>query len=118
LHLQESLRGNTIRRGYSAQTATQFLQSKSQQTPSHGTNERHSLGSSGSDSMKPTFLLSDEAEITRLMLKDVAVGESEVREKEAHVGCNCDRWGHPCPGCVNRDIVSGPGTPVSSPVKQ
>ena len=112
MHLQKSLRGNSIRRGYAAQTATQFLQSKRQQMPSHGTSERRSFGSSGSDSMKPTLLLSDEAEITRLMLKDVA----PVSETEVHVGCNCDRWGHPCPGCVNRDIVPGTETPVSSPV--
>jgi hypothetical protein len=37
VHLQESLRENSILRGYAAQTATQFLQSKSQQMPSHGT---------------------------------------------------------------------------------
>src|SRR5262245_29804769 len=75
LDLQESLRGNIYRRGYVMVTATQFLQSKSQQMPSHGTNERRSFGSSGSDSMKPTLLLSDEAETTRLMLKDVAFDE-------------------------------------------
>src|SRR4029434_7099303 len=74
VHLQESLRGNSIRRGYPAQTATQFLQSKSQQMPSHGIGERRSFGSSGSDSMKVTLLLSDEAETTRLMLKDVPPG--------------------------------------------
>jgi hypothetical protein len=118
VHLQESLRGNGIRRGYSAQTATQFLQSKSQQTPSHRISERRSFGSSGSDSMKPTLLLSDEAEITRLMLKDNAVDEFPVRDTETHVGCNCDRWGHPCPGCVNRNIVPGAKTPGSSSVKQ
>jgi hypothetical protein len=30
MHLQESLRENSIHRGYAAQTATQFLQSKTQ----------------------------------------------------------------------------------------
>jgi hypothetical protein len=30
VHLQESLRENSVSRGYEAQTATQFLQSKSQ----------------------------------------------------------------------------------------
>jgi hypothetical protein len=30
MHLQESLRENSVGRGYKAQTATQFLQSKSQ----------------------------------------------------------------------------------------
>ena len=68
--------------------------------------------------MKTTVLLTDEAEITRLMLKDVAFDELRVRNIEAHAGCNCDRWGHPCPGCVNREIVPGAETPVSSSVKQ
>ena len=68
--------------------------------------------------MKPSFLLSDEAETTRLMLKDVASDEFPGRDTEAHAGCNCDRWGHPCLGCVDRDIASKAETPVSSPVKQ
>ena len=67
--------------------------------------------------MKPTLLLSDEAETTRLMLKDVTFDELPVRDIEAHVGCNCDRWGHPCLGCVNPDVVSGAETPVSSSIK-
>ena len=61
--------------------------------------------------MKPTLLLSDEAETTKLMLKDVAFDQLPVRDTEAHVGCNCDRWGHPCPGCVNADIIRGAKTP-------
>jgi len=94
------------------------LQSKSQETPSHGTSERHNFETTGNDSMKPILLLSDEAETTRLMLKEVAFGELPVRDTEAHVGCNCDRWGHPCPECVNPDIGSRAVTPVSSSVKQ
>ena len=68
--------------------------------------------------MKLTLLLSDETETTRLMLKDVPFDELPVHDTEPHVGCNCDRWGHPCPGCVNRDIVPGAETPLSSSVKQ
>ena len=68
--------------------------------------------------MKPTLLLSDETETNRLMLKDVPFDELPVRDTEAHMGCNCDRWGHPCPGCVNSDIVPGAETPVSTLVKQ
>ena len=68
--------------------------------------------------MKTTLLLDDETETTGLMLKDVAFDELPARDAEAHVGCNCDRWGHPCPGCVNRDIASGAETPASSSVKQ
>lgn len=61
--------------------------------------------------MKTTLLLADEAETTRLMLKDIAFEQSPVRETNAHAGCNCDRWGHPCAGCVNR-VISNAETPV------
>ena len=67
--------------------------------------------------MKTTLLLTNEAETTRLMFGEVTSGGVAVRESEAHAGCNCDRWGHPCPGCVDRDIVPKAETPVSSPVK-
>ena len=62
--------------------------------------------------MKTTLLLTNEAETTRQMLKDVAFDELPVRDTEAHAGCNCDRWGHPCPGCMDRDIVPKAETPV------
>ena len=52
--------------------------------------------------MKSTLLLTDEAETNRLMLKDVAFDELPVRDTEAHAGCNCDRWGHPCLGSLER----------------
>ena len=64
--------------------------------------------------MTTTLLLTDETEITRLTLKDVAFNELPVRDTEPHAGCNCDRWGHPCPGCVNRDIVPEAETSVFS----
>ncbi len=47
--------------------------------------------------MKTTLLLTDEAETARLMLNHVAFDGLAVRDSEAHAGCNCDRWGHPCP---------------------
>jgi len=31
-------------------------------------------------------------------------------DKEAH-GCRCDRWGHPCPGCLERE----PQTRIAGP---
>ena len=64
--------------------------------------------------MKNTLLITNEAETTRLMLKDVAFAESPVRNTKAHAGCKCDRWGHPCSGCVEPKAK----TPVSPPVKQ
>jgi hypothetical protein len=38
----------------------------------------------------------------RLMLKEVTSAGVAVRESEARAGCNCDRWGHPCAGCLDR----------------
>ena len=50
--------------------------------------------------METTLLLTDEAETTRLMLKNIAFDELPMRDAEAHAGCNCDRWGHPCAECL------------------
>lgn len=69
-----------------------------------------------SDSMKTNLLLTDEGETTRLMLKHVAFDGLAVRDTEMHAGCNCDRWGHPYPGGVDR-VVPKAETPVSSAVK-
>jgi hypothetical protein len=52
--------------------------------------------------MKPTLLLNDEPETVRLMLKEVTSAGVAVRESEARAGYNCDRWGHPCAGCLDR----------------
>lgn len=68
--------------------------------------------------MKATLLLSDEAETTKLMLQDVAVDELLIRDTEAHVGCNCDRWGHPVPGVSTLTSYPARETPVSSSVKR
>ena len=32
--------------------------------------------------------------------------------------CNCDRWGHPCPNCVEPKIQQQLQLPISLPVKQ
>jgi hypothetical protein len=68
--------------------------------------------------MKTTLLLTDEAETTRLMLKDIAFDDLPVRDPAAHESCNCDRWGHLCPACARPNSVPKAETPVSSPVKQ
>ena len=61
--------------------------------------------------MKTTLLLKDEPKTTRLLLKEVAFAESAARESEGLAGCNCDRWGHPCSGCVERTIRREEETP-------
>jgi hypothetical protein len=97
--------------------ARQFMQSKTQQMHSRAAAAAIGFKTSRSDSMKANLLLTDEAEITRLMLKDVAFDELAMRDSEAHAGCNCDRWGHPCAGCVNRVAPIAEST-VSSPVNE
>lgn len=49
--------------------------------------------------MKMTLFLNDETVQTRLLLENTASAEVSLRETEAVAGCNCDRWGHPFPGC-------------------
>ena len=68
--------------------------------------------------MKATLLLNDESETARLMLKDVAFDLVKVRETEAVAGCNCDRWGHPCPRCDEREVQMKAQVPISSPAKR
>ena len=68
--------------------------------------------------MKPTPLLSDEPQTARLMLKEFTSAVATVRESEARAGRNCDRWGHPCAGCLERQEQTKADVPISSAVKQ
>jgi hypothetical protein len=52
--------------------------------------------------MKTILLLHDEATQPTQLLQNALPTKVPVRESEAVAGCNCDRWGHPCPGCVER----------------
>jgi hypothetical protein len=52
--------------------------------------------------MKTILLLHDEATQPTQLLRNALPTKASVRETEAVAGCNCDRWGHPCPGCVER----------------
>ena len=36
--------------------------------------------------------------------------EGVIRPKSEARGCRCDRWGHPCPDCLERKPQNG-GTP-------
>jgi hypothetical protein len=85
--------------------------------PSRVTIRRHSFGRTGSDSMKPILLLNDEPEIVRLMLEKVTSGGMAGHESEARAGCNCDRWGHPCAGCLDRKKPNEADAPILSALK-
>jgi hypothetical protein len=47
--------------------------------------------------MKTNLLLNDETRPGELMLQNIAPTKAMLRETETVAGCNCDRWGHPCP---------------------
>ena len=67
--------------------------------------------------MKPILLLNDEPETVRLMLGEATSGGVAGRESEARAGCNCDRWGHPCPGCLEHNKPEEADAPISSAIK-
>ncbi len=54
--------------------------------------------------MKTNLLLDNETRAANLMLQNIAPTKMIVREAVAVAGCNCDRWGHPCPGCDEREV--------------
>jgi len=68
--------------------------------------------------MKTILLLNDEIGAARLQLISAAPDPTATRPSKGSLGCNCDRWGHPCPGCLDHDIVPKAETTVSSPVKR
>jgi hypothetical protein len=63
--------------------------------------------------MKTILLLKDEIAQARLLLQNAAPGKVTLDEAEAVAGCNCDRWGHPCPRCVNADPETKAERPFS-----
>jgi hypothetical protein len=67
--------------------------------------------------MKTTLLLNDESTRAKLMLHNIAQTKVIVRQAVAVAGCNCDRWGHPCPGCDERKVQPKVKLPISSRVK-
>ena len=57
--------------------------------------------------MKTILFLNDENGSAELMLQNIAPTKMTPRETERFAGCNCDRWGHPCPGCDERKGSAG-----------
>jgi hypothetical protein len=68
--------------------------------------------------MKTILLLPDEAAPPTQLLQDVVAAKMPFRETETVPGCNCDRWGHPCPSCVEPKSQTQLGLPISLPAKQ
>jgi len=69
--------------------------------------------------MKTILLLHDEARRPTRLLQNAVPARVPIREIETVARCNCDRWGHPCPGCVERVVVQPkPELPISMPTKK
>jgi hypothetical protein len=68
--------------------------------------------------METTLLLNDETGPPMPGWQNVAGSKVTVRPSEGTPGCNCDRWGHPCPGCDERKVQPKAEFPISSPAKQ
>ena len=68
--------------------------------------------------MKTILLLHDEATQPTQLLRNALPAKVPVRETEPVAGCNCDRWGHPCPSCDEREVQMKAQVPISSPAKR
>jgi hypothetical protein len=64
--------------------------------------------------MKTNLLLNDETRPAELMLQNIAPTKAMLRETETVAGCNCDRWGHPCPRWEERKVQPKAEPPISS----
>jgi hypothetical protein len=56
--------------------------------------------------MKTILLLHDESGSPKPRLQNVAGSKVTQRPSEGTPGCNCDRWGHPSPDCVEHPAIS------------
>jgi hypothetical protein len=68
--------------------------------------------------MKTILLLHDEATRPTQLLQDTVPTKAPFRETKPVANCNCDRWGHPCPGCVERIVQPKAELPISLPTKK
>ena len=68
--------------------------------------------------MKTILLLHDETTRPTQLLQDAVPIKVPLGEIKAVAGCNCDRWGHPCPRCVERNVEPEVGHPALSLAQQ
>ena len=68
--------------------------------------------------MEKILLLNDEAKRSKHLLQNAVPARGSLGEIETVAACNCDRWGHPCPGCVERIAQPAPELPISMPTKK
>jgi len=68
--------------------------------------------------MKTILLLNDETAAARLQLINAAPDPSATRLNEGSLGCNCDRWGHPCADCVTHSLEPKTELPFTGPTEK
>ena len=56
--------------------------------------------------MEKILLLNDEARRSKHLLQNAVPTRPPIGEIETVAARNCDRWGHPCPGCVRARCCS------------
>jgi hypothetical protein len=68
--------------------------------------------------MKTILLLHDEATESTQLLQDTVPTDGPFRETKVVAKRNCDRWGHPCAGCVEQVTKPKREFPSSMPTKK
>jgi hypothetical protein len=68
--------------------------------------------------MKTILLLREEATRPTQLLQNARPAKVRLGNTEAVIGCNCDRWGHPYPGCNECEVQMKAQVPISSPAKR
>jgi len=68
--------------------------------------------------MEKILLLNDEAGRPTHLLQNAVNARALIGEIETVTARNCDRWGHPCPSCVERIAQPAEELPISMPTKK
>jgi hypothetical protein len=65
--------------------------------------------------MTTILFLNDKSGSDKARLQNVAGSKVIVHPSEGSPGCNCDRWGHPPPNCVERNVQPNAELLISTP---
>jgi hypothetical protein len=62
--------------------------------------------------METILLLNDKSGSGKPRWQNFGGSKVTVRPSEGNPGCNCDRWGHPCRDCVERNVQPNAELPI------
>jgi hypothetical protein len=68
--------------------------------------------------METILLLNDETKRPTQLLEGAVTIKAPLPQPEGVAGCNCDRWGHPCPRCVEPGVQPKANLPISLAVQK